>query len=202
MGSKYLDTGDIPSAWAYFRAIGETDRVAQAIREYQPSGNDERLGAIIEVAFNHGVNPLRGFELILEHYGTCSAITAFEQLPAHDESVRLACAGRLINRLHEDLSANLRSDIANRGQLLPPASATIADLIAGRDWLLADDAYHVDISHLASVVRMSILVVDPALIAKAVNLTEYGRRLAPGSNSRVIPPSNGSSTTTGSISPP
>jgi tetratricopeptide (TPR) repeat protein len=179
VGSKYLDAGDIPSAWAYFRAIGETDRVAQAIRDYQPSGDDERLGAVIEVAFNHGVNPLRGFELILEHYGTCSAITAFEQLPAHDESVRLACAGRLIGRLHEDLSANLRSDIANRGQLLPPVSATIADLIAGRDWLFVDDAYHVDISHLASVVRMSILVVDAVVIALAVDLTEYGRRLSP-----------------------
>ncbi len=179
VGSKYLDAGDIPSAWAYFRAIGETDRVARAIRDYQPAGDDDRLGAVIEVAFNHGVDPLRGFELILEHYGTCSAITAFEQLPAHDESVRLACAGRLIGRLHEDLSANLRSDIVNRGQLLPPASATITELIAGRDWLLADDAYHVDISHLASVVRMSILVVDPALIALAFDLTEYGRRLSP-----------------------
>ncbi len=179
VGTKYLDAGDIPSAWAYFRAIGETDRVARAIRDYKPSADDDRLGAVIEVAFNHGVNPLRGFELILEHYGTCSAITAFEQLPSHDESVRLACAGRLIGRLHEDLLANLRSDFANRGQLLPPAKATIADLIAGRDWLFADEAYHVDISHLASVVRMSILVVDPALIALAFDLTEYGRRLSP-----------------------
>ena len=153
--------------------------MARAIQDYQPSGGDERLGAVIEVAFNHGVNPLRGFELILEHYGTCSAITAFEQLPAHDEAVRLAGAGRLLGRLHEDLSTNLRTDIANRGQLLPRTPATIGDLIAGRDWLFADDAYHVDISHLASVVRMSILVDDPGLTALAADLTEYGRRLSP-----------------------
>ena len=139
----------------------------------------ERLGAVIEVAFNHGVDPLRGFELILEHYGTCSAITAFEQLPAHDEAVRVACAGRLIGRLHRDLSANLRSEIASRGQLAPPDGAAIAELIDGRDWLFADESYHVDISHLASVVRMSILVRDPAVIAQAVDLTEYGRRLSP-----------------------
>src|SRR5271170_4072706 len=88
VGSKYLEAGDIPTAWAYFRAIGETDRVARAILDYRAEGDEERLGAVIEVAFNHGVNPLRGFELILEHYGTCSAITAFEQLPAHDEAVR------------------------------------------------------------------------------------------------------------------
>jgi len=178
VGSKYLETGDIPTAWAYFRAIGETDRVARAILEYRPEGDEERLGAVIEVAFNHGVNPLRGFELILEHYGTCSAITAFEQLPPHDESVRMACAERLIRRLHHDLAANLRSEIASRGQLSPPDGATIAELIVGRDWLFADESYHVDISHLASVVRMSILVTNSAVIALAVDLTEYGRRLS------------------------
>jgi hypothetical protein len=179
VGAKYLEAGDIPTAWAYFRAIGETERVARAILDYRPEGDEERLGAVIEVAFNHGVNPRRGFELILEHYGTCSAITAFEQLPAHDEAVRVACAERLIHRLHRDVATNLRAEIASRGQLIPPDGATIADLITGRDWLFADESYHVDISHLASVVRMSILVTDPAVIALAVDLTEYGRRLSP-----------------------
>ena len=60
VGSKYLEAGDIPTAWAYFRAIGETDRVSRAILDYRTEGDDERLGAIIEVAFNHGVNPLSG----------------------------------------------------------------------------------------------------------------------------------------------
>ena len=87
-------------------------------------GDGERLGAVIEVAFNHGVNPRRGFELILEHYGTCSAISAFEGLPATTRPVRIACAERLIRHLHGELSANLRADIAGRGQLLPPAGAT------------------------------------------------------------------------------
>ncbi|MGP0063586.1 MAG: hypothetical protein ACLQGP_08325 [Isosphaeraceae bacterium] len=179
VGSKYLEAGDIPTAWAYFRAIGETDRVARAILDYRAEGDEDRLGAVIEVAFNHGVNPIRGFDLILENYGTCSAITAFEQLPAHDEAVRVACAGRLIARLHRVLTSNLRSEIACRGQLSPPDGAPIAELIDGRDWLFADESYHVDISHLASVVRMSILVTDPAIIAMAVDLTEYGRRLSP-----------------------
>jgi hypothetical protein len=179
VGSKYLDSGDIPTAWAYYRAIGETDRVAQAIRDYQPESHDEQLSAIIEVAFNHGVDPRRGFELILEHYGTCSAITAFEQLPPQDEGVRIACAERLIRHLHENLSGNLRADIEARGPVLPPVGATIANLIRDRDWIFADESYHIDISHLASVVRMSLLVKDPEAIALAVDLTEYGRRLSP-----------------------
>ena len=106
VGSRHLDKGDIPTAWAYYRAIAESEPVAASDRRVQSlAENDERLGAIIEVAFNHGVSPRRGFELILEQYGTCPAISAFEQLPAHDEKVRAACAETLIEHLHGELTA-------------------------------------------------------------------------------------------------
>jgi hypothetical protein len=189
VGSKYLATGDIPTAWAYYRVIGENQPIERAIAEYQPAGDDgERLGAIIEVAFNHGVHPRRGFELILEHYGTCSAISAFEGLPAHDEAVRVASAERLIRQLHRDVTANLRADIAGRGQLAPPAGAAIAEIIAGRDWLFVEDSYHIDVSHLSSVVRMSVLATDAEAIAMAMDLTEYGRRLSPRLQFEGLPP--------------
>jgi hypothetical protein len=191
VGSRYLASGDIPTAWAYYRVIGENQAIARALDEYRPDddgGDGERLGAVIEVAFNHGVHPRRGFELILEHYGTCSAISAFEGLPGQDEAVRVACAERLIRQLHRDLSANIRADIAGRGQLAPPAGASIAELVAGRDWLFAEDSYHIDVSHLSSVVRMSVLATDPEAIAMAADLTEYGRRLAPRLQFEGVPP--------------
>ena len=104
------------------------DRRARARRRphstrISPTDDDERLGQIIDVAFNQGANPSRGFELILDHYGTCSAITAFEQLPPGDEATRVACVERLVRQLHAQLVANLRAEIAQRGQPLPPARA-------------------------------------------------------------------------------
>jgi hypothetical protein len=179
VGERYLDAGDIPTAWAYYRVIAETEPVAAAIRGYRPDDNDEKLGAVIEVAFNHGVNPERGFEMILEHYGTCPAITAFEQLPSQDQGTRSACAARLIRHLHRELSANLRSEIGNRGQVVPPVGTLISDLLQTRPWLVADESYHIDISHLAAVVRMSLLVDDRDVLALAADLTEYGKRLSP-----------------------
>jgi hypothetical protein len=179
VGSRHLQAGDIPTAWAYFRAIAEIEPVANAIRDYRPTENDERLGAVIEVAFNHGVSPERGFELIMEHYGTCPAITAFEQLPPHEAATRSACAGRLIRHLHRELTANVRSEIASRGQVLPPVGSSIALLLEDRPWLFTDDGYHIDISHLAAVVRMALLVPDRDVMTLAVDLTEYGRRLSP-----------------------
>jgi hypothetical protein len=179
VGSRHLEAGDIPTAFAYFRAIGETEPVARAIADYRPTENDDRLGAVIEVAFNHGVSPERGFELIMEHHGTCPAITAFEQLPPHEAATRAACACRLIRHLHRELTANIRSEIASRGQVLPPEGSSIALLLEGRPWLFTDDGYHIDISHLAAVVRMSLLVQDHDAMTLAVDLTEYGRRLSP-----------------------
>jgi hypothetical protein len=178
VGSKYLDAGDIPTAWAYYRAISEPEPVAQAIRNFQPAENDERLGTIIEIAFHHGVEPGRGFELILENYGTCPAISALEQLPPQEESNRVGCTQRLIRRLHDDLRGSVRADIASRGQPLPPPGASIAELVRGRPWLFADDGYHIDISHLAAVVRGSIQVPDRGALELAFDLTEYGRHLS------------------------
>jgi len=179
VGSKFLEIGDIPTAWAYYRAIGENEPVERAILDFRSPDNDERLGALIEIAFNHGVSPRRGFDMILEHYGTCPAISAFEQLPPHEGTVRADCAIRLIHHLHRELSANLRAEIASRGQVLPPEGSPLAEYVSGRPWLFSDDSYHIDISHLAAVVRMSMIVADEGAIALAADLTEYGRRLAP-----------------------
>jgi hypothetical protein len=187
VGTRLLEAGDIAGAWPYFRAIGETEPVAQAIEAYAPAADDERAGAIIEIAFNQGANPRRGFELILEHYGTCSAITAFEHLSG-DEANRVAAADQLVQRLHEDLVASLRADIAQRGQPLPPEGTPIAGLIASRPWLFADDTYHIDISHLNAVVRIAPLLEDPATIAQAVGLCDYGRNLSARYRSEGEPP--------------
>lgn len=179
VGRKLLASGDLVAAWPYFRVLGEREELARAIDDYVPSGEpgDETLGQVVDVAFNQGVNPRKGFALILDHYGACSAITAFEHLPP-DESTRIACAERLVRNLHEHLVANLRADIARRGQPAPAEGASIREIVEGRDWLFDEDGYHLDLSHLAAVVRMSPLLTDPASLLLALSLTDYGRRLS------------------------
>ena len=187
VGAKLLAEGDIPNAWPYFRAIGETEPVVKAIDAYEPADDDPRLSQIVEVAFNQGANPAKGFALILKQYGTCSAITAFEHLP-RDESIRALCADRLVRQLHDHLDANLRAEISQRGQPLQPEGAPIADLILGREWLFVDDSYHVDVSHLSATVRVSPLLTDPATLALAADLCAYGRQLSPRHRYEGDPP--------------
>ena len=59
VGRRLLDAGDIPAAWPYFRAIGEPEPVARAIDAYRPAEADERLGQVVEVAFNQGAHRAR-----------------------------------------------------------------------------------------------------------------------------------------------
>jgi hypothetical protein len=177
VGGRLLAGGDIGGAWPYFRVIGETDRVAAALEAYEPEAGDDRLGQMVEIAFNQGGHPRKGFDLILDNYGACSAITAFEHLPL-DESIRNACADRLVRHLHEQLTANLRAEISRRGQPMPSDETPVAGLLAGRPWIMADDAYHVDTSHLAATVRMAVILTEHKTLALAVELTDYGRQLS------------------------
>ena len=178
VGRRLLDAGEIAAAWPYYRAIGEKGPVVEAIEAYRPPAEpDERLGQVIEVAFNQGAHPTKGYALILEHYGACSAITAFDHLPP-EEATRVPCADRLVRHLHAQLVASLRAEIAARGQVVPPEGTSIPDLMAGRPWLFADDAYHLDVSHLAATVRTAPMLEDPATIALAAELADYGRHLS------------------------
>ena len=70
-GCLFLADGDIPRAWPYFRAIGDPAPVAAAIEKIE---SHDQLDEIIEIAFGQGVNPRKGFELLLKHHGVCRAI--------------------------------------------------------------------------------------------------------------------------------
>jgi hypothetical protein len=55
----------------------------------------------------------------------------------------------------------------------------VSELIAGREWLFADEfSYHVDVSHLASIVQMSIHLSDRRDLSLARELCAYGQRLS------------------------
>ncbi len=189
VGGLLLGSGQLVAAWPYFRAIGEKDPVKNAIDAYVPSGEpgDETLGQVVDIAFNQGVHPSRGYGLILDNYGACSAITAFEHLP-QDDTVRNPCGDQLVRHLHAQLVANLRDEISRRGQPLPPENAPIGELVSDRPWMFSDDAYHIDISHLGSVVRIASNLKDPESLQMAIGLTDYGRDLSERHNYPGEPP--------------
>ena len=77
-GSLYLADGDIVRAWTYFRAIGEPAPVAAAIEKVRAG---EGMESVLAIALHEGVNPRKGFDLLLERRGICQGIDFATQCP-------------------------------------------------------------------------------------------------------------------------
>jgi hypothetical protein len=177
-GSLYLEEDNIANAWAFFRMLGETEPVARALERYQPKEGED-CQQLVEIAFHQGVNPRRGFDLILERYGICSAITILGgQESPHGPEVRDYCIKRLVRALYRELKERLAAEITQK-QGFEPTGKTVHDLLQGRDWLFADDFYHIDVSHLSSVVQMATQLGPCEELDLARQLCEYGQHLSP-----------------------
>jgi hypothetical protein len=180
-GQHFLEAGDISNAWMYFQVIREPEPVREALEKLTPNPDDyEQLDRIVQISLHHGVHPVKGIELMLKAHGTCSTITALDQaLPALTAAQRSDCARALVRSLYRDLTDSVRRHVESRLPTLPPGEP-LRELIAGRDWIFEGSNYHIDVSHLNSVVRFARSIEAPAPeLELALELAEYGSRLAP-----------------------
>jgi hypothetical protein len=170
------NAGKFREAWMYLRPLGENASVAEALARIEP--NEDNLSSLIEIALQEGVAPAQGYELILRNYGTCNAITTFDaEMGRFNRSQQQLAAALLIRQVHAELLANVRADVARR-ESAAPEGVDLPTLLEGRDWLFADNGYHIDTSHLSAAVRIARIIEDPAVLQLAWELTEYGRRLS------------------------
>jgi hypothetical protein len=176
VGRLFLDQGDIPRAWRYYHMLSEPEPVAEALDRYQPGEGDD-CQPLVEIALHYGVHPRKGFDLILDRYGICNAITTAGNLDLSQQpEVRDYCVKRLVRALYAELLDRLRAEVAGREEKAPEG-AGLRELLAGRDWLFEEEFAHIDVSHLSSVVQMSIHLSPCEELDKARELCEYGRRL-------------------------
>lgn len=178
VGEEFLKANDLVSAFPYFNMIGELAPMRTAIERYLPTEESDDLDAVVDIAVANNVHPSRGLELVVDRFGICQGITTCEQLlsqglrpPERDECIKL-----LVRSLHKELGERLRDDIAVKEGKAP---AGIPAMLKDRDWLFADEAYHVDTSHLNAVVRMARMLPKCEELFLAIQLCEYGRRLSP-----------------------
>lgn len=181
VGGLYLEEGDIPRAWTYYRMLGEPGPIQSALEKYQPGEGDD-CQQLVEIALHQAVHPKKGFDLVLDRFGVCSAITTLSgylspevNFPAEAKE---HCIRRLVRALYDQLRERLASDVVRR-EGSAPATSSVRELMAGRDWLFEDDFYHIDVSHLSSVVQMCIHLSPCEELQLARELCDYGARLSP-----------------------
>jgi hypothetical protein len=181
-GSLFLADGDVVGAWPYFRAIGDPGPVADAIERLSPNDATE---PVIQIALNERVNPRKGFALLLHKHGICTAMSCAARYP--DRADRVEFLRQLVRAISRELVAALQEAIASvEGQI--PATQSVAELIAGRDWLFTGARYYTENSHLTSMVEASVELEDRETLRLAWELAEYGRHLDPVHHLASQPP--------------
>ncbi len=177
VGELYLQEGQLAQAWAYFRMLNEPEAVRRVLDAHEPK-EDEDVQTLVQIAFYEGVHPRKGFDWILQRFGLCNAITTLSsQELAHSPQDRQYCLQALVRALYAELRERLAAEI-ERHEGKPPAQTSIRELIAGRDWLFGDDCYHIDLSHLSSVVQMSMHLAPCPELEMARELCLYGQHLS------------------------
>ena len=176
VGQLFLEAGQPREAWRYLRPTGEKKAVRRWLERAVP--DEEIADELIELALYEGIDPERGYAWLLARRGTCNAVTELEAmrggLSVRDQA---ACAAVLVRHMHQELLANVRGHLRRLGETAP-ASATVGEILAEHPTLLAEGAFHIDTSHLATTVRFARLLTGPALLEKAIELADYGSRLA------------------------
>ena len=194
VGKLFLDNGNLPQAWAYYRMIGEPEPVKAVLDAYQ-AGEEEYVQPLVQVAFYEGVHPRRGFDWILQASASAR--------PSPHSAGRRGTLGRRPRPLHpharpgavpraaraaDGRHRNSRGEGPAGSGLAAGRRRMLCKLLAGRDWLFADDFYHIDVSHLSSVVQMSVNLSPCPELELARELCEYGQRLSGRFQSGGEPP--------------
>lgn len=184
VGNLLLQEGDIPQAWAYFRMLNEPEAVRAALESYEPK-EDEDIQGLVQVAYYEGVLPGKGFDWILNRYGLCNAITTLssQELP-HSPADKQYCLSSLVHKIYHELRERLTAEIVRKEGQEPAIAAApsgtpgvIRQLIQDNPWMFEEDFYHIDMSHLSSVVQMSIHLPPGKEMGLARELCAYGQQI-------------------------
>lgn len=176
VGGLLIRDGKVREGWMYLRPVGDKAEASGLLAAVE--AQDDNIDELVEVLLHEGIDIGRGFGLILSTYGTCNAITTYDQAVGRRPKAEQEPAAKLLlQRVHADLLANVRADVV-RQENSQPSETTLKDLVADREWLFGDNSYHLDTTHLASTVRIARVLSDAADLRLARDLTEYGKHLS------------------------
>jgi hypothetical protein len=176
VGTLLIKSGKVREGYMYLRPVGDVAEARTLLAAVE--ADEDNAEELIEVLLHEGVDIGRGFQLMIDQYGTCSSITQYEQSVARrPRADQQPAARKLLQKVHSDLLASVKQEIARQEGATPPEK-TLLELVRDREWLFYENAYHIDTTHLAATVRNARVLTDAADLRMALDLTEYGRRLS------------------------
>ncbi len=185
-GGLFLQEGNIQRAWPYFRAIAKPAPVIEAIDRYRTSDpNADDVNAVIALAFEEGLHPAKGLQLIFELHGMCRAITSFGMYNVQKD--RENCIALLVRGVHAEIVDRMSRAIeAQEGA--PPPQHSLPELMANREYLFGQYDCYVDNSHVITLLPYIAEVDGQDTLRLYSELCAYGNKLSPQFKMRGEPP--------------
>jgi hypothetical protein len=184
-GAMLIENGRIGEGWMYLRPIGDPSLAKRLLAKVEI--NDDNYDEMIHVLVHEGVDLQRGYKAVIDQQGTCNSITMYDSsIASRSRQDRKIAAGCLLDHLYAELDNRVREDFASRASdngvpaeriAMDREKLSLGELINAHKWILGGGGYHLDTTHLASVVRFAVVLDDPERIGKALQLCQYGRRL-------------------------
>lgn len=187
VGGEFLKQNDLRKAWFYFNMLGEPGPVREYLETARPGDADD-VQPLIEIGLYHGVHPTRGFDLVVERYGICNAITTYSgQDFSRTPEAKQHCIRALVRTLNGQLRERLVADLESRGTSVPDGQS-VGDIVAAHPELFEEGAYHIDTSHLSSVCQFALELDACPERRLARDLCAYGERLSDSFKFTADPP--------------
>ena len=175
VGTMLVRDGNIAQGWMYLRPVGDTAAAREAMADVEVT--DDNAEDMIGVLLHEGVDVARGYRAMLERNGTCNAITIYEQsVRRRGRADRIAAAGILLEHLHDELRNAVAADVRRRGGQAGD-DASLNELLDANPELMKSGGYHMDTTHIASVVGISRVLEERRHLETARSLCRYGRSL-------------------------
>ena len=182
IGIALLNDGQFRNAWVYLQPLLDQQQVQEAF--CAANVTEQNVDEFIEIALYGGASPEKGFQWMIKQQGTCNGITYLEthgtQLPPQIQS---NLAQQLIEHIHDELYRDLISDLSSRenekGNNDSSAPGTLHELIAANPSLFNACGHHLDVTHLATAVRIGRRCQTEKSLMMAQGLAQYGMQLDP-----------------------
>ena len=176
VGTELVKSGKLRDGWIYLQPLGDKDLARSLIESFEVT--DENIDEVIDVALLQQAAPAIGFSLVLNHYGTCNAITSFDSsIHTFDAATKTELATLLVHHLHDELLTNLKSFLVDN-QKEVPENSSLVELVRKFNSLVAGAGPMTDATHLASSMRIGRYVKEAQAMQRLQEMAEYGCQLA------------------------
>lgn len=178
IGILLFRDGRPDEGWRYLQPVGDRKLAKQLLLEVAVT--DANRDLIVELGWGQNIAPAYAFEIILQSYGTCDAITAVDVqvaqggLAADDLT---AVSEILIQSFYDEVMAR----VVEGGRLQSDDFDTrlnLGQMLDRYPWLVHQTGHHMDATHLNSIVKIARNVRTEKHFAMALGLSRYGQRLS------------------------